>query len=789
MSFDNEALSLEQRRVDWVVGLVCDCLNVLEAKTGQLRSTIVDIRKNFWDDVTVNFDEPDDVVETYAAVKQQVEVLSEKERAHRMAQQQVKLLLRLEQSPYFGRVDFKEAGTTEEAVYVGIGSFRDADDNFVIYDWRAPISSLYYDYAPGPAEYRTPGGIITGDMTLKRQFIIQSGQITGVFDTGLTIGDTLLQQMLGKQADAQMKSIVATIQREQNQIIRHEGRRVLMVQGAAGSGKTSAALQRIAYLLYRHRDTLTSDNILLFSPNPLFNSYISNVLPELGEENMRQTTFQSYLEHRLGSRYTVENVFEQLDAMLQADADDEYQSRVETIAWKASFAYMALIDQYVQDLAHHGMRFHPIKLRGKTLVSAAQVSEAFDATDEAWSIPNRMAKVVEWLTHELKRLARVERDQPWVEDEIELLGKEDYLRAFQKLRRQKMFTEESFNDFHQERAVLAGMVVKRRFKPLLEQAHNLRFVDLTGMYQELVSTRVKTALVDHLNLPPHRAQVLCDMTIERIGQGTLPYEDATPFLYLKQRIEGFQTQSSVRHVFVDEAQDYSPFQFALLKRLFPQTRLTILGDPNQLIYLHGGDQIEAFSPLYDLYGPDQVEMFQLRKSYRSTWEIIAFTRPMIAGGAGIDPFERHGAKPQVVAAASPSELQQNVIDQINQLVRQGHRTIAVICKTTIESQWAYDGLRDALPVRLINQDTTSYESGVLVIPAYLAKGVEFDAVIIYNGGGEAYSRPFERKLLYTACTRAMHALVINYLGELSPFIAAVPNDTYDHSQAAAAERR
>ena len=313
----------EQQRVDFVVSEIEIREKTLKEKLGNIKGDVIEIRKNFWDDVTVNLDNAEEAAETFASIKQQAELMSERERSHRHDVRQLKNLHKLKNSPYFGRIDFVESGESQtESIYIGTASFVDQEGiDFYVYDWRAPISSLYYDYGPGQGSYDTPSGLISGEITLKKQFIIRNGEIKHLFHTGITIGDELLQEVLGNASDSQMKSIVATIQKEQNQIIRNEKGRLLIVQGVAGSGKTSAALQRIAYLLYRYRDTLLADEIVLFSPNPLFNSYISTVLPELGEENMQQTTFQDYLEHRLGEKWTLEDPFSQMEYVLTSKED------------------------------------------------------------------------------------------------------------------------------------------------------------------------------------------------------------------------------------------------------------------------------------------------------------------------------------------------------------------------------------------------------------------------------------------------------------------------------------
>ncbi|MEM5595270.1 RNA polymerase recycling motor HelD [Niallia circulans] len=358
----------EQKRIDFVRQQIEEKLTVLETDINHIGGDVSQLRSSFWEDVTVNLDEPDDVIETFTSIKQQAELLGERERTYGQIHKQQKVLHKLKDSPYFGRIDFKEEGEETEPVYIGIRSFMDKkNEEFYIYDWRAPISSVYYDYSPGPASYQTPGGKVDGELLLKRQFIIRDGKLISLFDTGVTIGDELLLEVLGNNASSMMKSIVATIQKEQNQIIRNDKSKYLLVQGVAGSGKTSAALQRVAYLLYKHRDTLKSDNIMLFSPNPLFNSYVSTVLPELGEENMRQSTFYEYLQSRIGKPYQAEDSFSQLEYLLTETDKAKKAQRLISIQYKSSVAFKELIDEYLQHLQNDGIVFKDIMFRKKYL--------------------------------------------------------------------------------------------------------------------------------------------------------------------------------------------------------------------------------------------------------------------------------------------------------------------------------------------------------------------------------------------------------------------------------------
>ncbi|UVI32632.1 RNA polymerase recycling motor HelD [Paenibacillus spongiae] len=773
MSEATQEWKSEQQRVDQVVQEIDSRTVTLEQQTSEARSEMVEIRKNFWEDVTVNFEDAAEMAETAASLKQQAEMLFDREHAHRQSDKQLRTLRKLRQSPYFGRIDFAlEGESAADPIYLGIASLRDSSDtDYLIYDWRAPVSSLYYDYPPGPAQYETPMGIIGGELKLKRQFVIRDGVITSVFDTGVTIGDEMLQEVLGKHSDAQMKSIVATIQREQNLIIRNDRSRLLVVQGAAGSGKTSAALQRVAYLLYRHRGTLSADQIVLFSPNPMFNSYVSTVLPELGEENMEQTTFQDYLHYRLSKSFQLENPYEQLEYALAATDDSGYEARMESIRYKASRTFVELMERYLASLKEGGLIFRNLSFRGEPFIHARDIHDYFYSLDRSIPIPNRLRLVAERLMEKVKERQIAALDESWVEDEIELLDKETYLNIYQQLRRKKRFHKESFDDFDAEKAMLAEYVVRDRFKPLRERVKRLNFINLKAVYRQLFADPAfAAAYLEDEDTLPASWDAICARTLERLDDGAMAYEDATPFLYAVERIRGFQTNVSVRHILIDEAQDYTAFQFAYLKRLFPRAKVTALGDMNQSINAHASLGGSGFSAIEALFDPEETEKVTLMRSYRSTRPIVEFTSLLIPGGEAIEPFNRSGDKPTLTAVHNITELNSRIAARIEALQAEGYRTIAVICKTAAESRTAYEALQENIDIRLMERETTDFEQGVVVIPSYLAKGVEFDAVIVYDASARCYGRESERKLFYTVCTRAMHELHLYGVGEWSPFM-------------------
>ncbi|TCS94875.1 DNA helicase-2/ATP-dependent DNA helicase PcrA [Hazenella coriacea] len=769
----------EQTRVEQLADEIDKQISILQKGVTKFHSEVVDLRKNFWDDVSVNIDDPGEAAETYISVKQQAEVLSERERHHQLAQKQMKTLQKLKQSPYFGRIDFREHGEKElDKIYLGIASFLDPKgENYLVYDWRAPISSLYYDFSPGPVEYETPSGTVSGEMELKRQYIIRQGRIISMFDAGVTIGDELLQQVLGKQADAQMKSIVATIQKEQNQLIRNEKSRLLIVQGAAGSGKTSAALQRVAYLLYRYRETLRPEQIILFSPNTMFGSYISTVLPELGEENVQQKTFQEYLEHHLAKTFQVEDPFIQMENVLTPSDEGGSRARVAGIQYKATIEFMQMIDQYIRFLGQEGLIFKEIRFRDQVIISAELMRDIFYTLDPMLSIPKRMGLLTDQLLDILTEKERREQSEPWVENEVQLLDHEVYLRVYQRLQREKQYRGNTFNDFDREQEMLSEIVVKKHFKPLRSHVKKLTFIDIPAMYRQLFAQPSLASQLGSSECLPEQWNEICHQTIERLDRLELAYEDATPYLYFKERIEGFHTNTAIRHVFIDEAQDYSPFQFFFIKQIFPHSKITVLGDLNQAIYTHTIDQ-NGFETLSSYYEAEQTETLILTKSYRSTRQIVEFTRELIPGGKMIEPFNRQGSKPTLTLVKETSELVPLITKRIKALQATGHRSIAIICKTAKESHIAYESLKDHVSLHLIQKETVSFETGILVIPSYLAKGIEFDAVIIFDASELVYGKENERKLFYTACTRAMHELHIYATDQLSPLLSAVPKDCY-----------
>ncbi|WP_312025136.1 RNA polymerase recycling motor HelD [Listeria booriae] len=762
----NKNQKVEEARMHHVLEVIEQKTAQLKQKQGNLATDVIDLRKNFWDEIKVNLETFDDRLETALSIKQQAEFLAERELTHHHRDKALQILRKLKDSPYFARVDFTPDDTNETTpIYIGIaGLSNETEDDYLIYDWRAPISSMYYDFSPGPAEYASMEKVISGTMDLKRQFIIRHGELQSMFDTNVAIGDELLKEVLGNNASDKMKNIVATIQKEQNQIIRNVKNNYLIVQGVAGSGKTSVALQRAAYLLYHYKEELNNDNMLLFSPNPLFSSYIASVLPDLGETSIQQLTFQAYVEKRLGKHLAIESPFSQMEYLLTT----EDLARKAGIRFKASLAFKEYIDQYAEQLSTGGLVFKNIALRGNVIISKEAIGAYFYSLDHTISIPNRMSMTKDWLLEELAFLEKEERDKDWVKDEAELLDIEDYTEVYHDL--QNNAEDDTFDDFDKELKILTAKIARKYFRKIRAAVSKLKFLHVTALYKKLFDVQA-----DHASLPENWDAV-CVYTLESLRQKELLYEDTSPYMYLEDKLTRLKTNTQIKHLFIDEAQDYSPFQFFVLQQLFPSARMTILGDIHQAIYMHTLNSATLFSG--EEVQTDNTEKIELHKSYRSTRQIVDFTRHLLVADLAIEPFERDGEKPSFVLCMDGQERDEKLPQMLSGLVGKEYGTIAVICKTAAESAAMYELLSPAFDVQLATEHSYSYDSGIIVLPAYLAKGIEFDAVIIPDASAHNYEKSFEQNLFYTACTRAMHELVLFAVGDKTPFIDRVPTDFY-----------
>lgn len=602
-----------------------------------------------------------------------------------------KLLL----SPYFGRVDFVEEGMRGPLpVYIGIhGYFDEETKRTVMFDWRAPISAMFYDFEVGPGRYRSPSGEVSGEIALKRQYRIRNGSMEFMLESSLNIMDDVLQKELSRASDEGMKNIVATIQRDQNAIIRDEHSHVLIIQGVAGSGKTSIALHRIAFLLYRFKYTLKSQDILIISPNRVFADYIANVLPELGEEEITQISMEALADELLGYKYRFQTFFEQTSFLLETH-DEEMRQRV---AFKASRDFLTVLDDYVAHVDNACFSAEDVWVAGR-LIPSWFIDETF-RKHRGIPATERIARVVAAAEHN-----------------VGIYYNQDFTTAQRgELRAaiRKMYRQATLRDTY--KALFAWMERPELFKPA--------------------------------------------------KGGRVEYADVFPMVYLKMRLEGVSTEyAGAKHLLVDEMQDYTPVQYAVIAQLF-RCKKTILGDANQSVNPYSASKAEDIQRVFR-----QSAYMKLTRSYRSTVEIMRFAQGILPDPE-LEPIERRGTPPRVLTRESKVDKGRTLCAEIRAFLETEYNTLGVICKTQKQAEKVFGIIEKAgLDAQLLDAQSASFSQGVIVCTAHMAKGLEFDAVIVPDASARNYRTAMDRSMLYVACTRAMHELTLTCAEEPTAFI-------------------
>ena len=625
-------------------------------------------------------------------------------------------------SPFFGRVDFCYEGDYEpEIFYIGIANLAEENGGLpLIYDWRAPVSGLFYDFDKGPASYQAPLGEIHGDIAAKWQYKIRGGKMIYEFESDVKIDDEILKAELGSNGDVQLKNIIRTIQKEQNVIIRNTSDRIMVIQGAAGSGKTSIALHRIAYLLYHDRKNLKSSSVLVLSPNGVFSDYISHILPELGEENIREMSFDLFAYKRLKNTVSdCEDRYDLIERQISGLCDEELLKE------KQSRDFLDRMEGYLAELEDSLMNFRDIEHRG-VVKKEQEIIELFYFKFMDIPLLSRMDAVAEYFI-----------------DEVETL--------------------KGFDLPEEERDV-----VKSRFYRMYETR------DLYVLYNRFLRQEGFPAL----------PQV-------QYEKRKLRYEDVYPVLYLKYRLETQQEDSGVRHLIVDEMQDYSMIQYLIIQRLF-KCKMTILGDREQTM---DGDQQDVLTFLPKIFGKD-IRRIVMNKSYRNTIEIASYANKL-AGITEVELFERHGKPVEEKEFTGLTEALERVVKELRlekQTVAEAdkdmpenaasetdgtetgeelsYETAAVITRTADEAREAYYILQKKLEAEgfdtkerlsLLHRDSTNFKKGLTVTTFYMAKGLEFDQVFSVFPGTDR--SPIVQRARYIAATRALHELYMYEITE------------------------
>ena len=591
--------------------------------------------------------------------------------------------------PYFGRIDFLEKKENSKVmpIYIGIHTFYDPESRAtLIHDWRAPVSSMFYDHELGEAGYRSPSGEIKGVISLKRQYRIRGGKMEFMIESALTVHDDILQKELSSNADDKMKNIVATIQREQNQIIRNEDIRTLIIQGVAGSGKTSIALHRIASLIYTFRDSISSKDILIISPNKVFSDYISNVLPELGEETVPETSMEQILSGVLEHKYKYQTYFGLVNELLEKPSS----SLIDRIAYKASFGFISELDKFILHIENTYFKAADVKLTKYITIPAPFIEEQYLRFNR-YPIRRRFDAMA------------------------------DYMLDMLKIQYTFTVTTTGRNLLKKEiRLMFAGNNDIQVYKDFFKWTNN------PGMFKM------------------------------RKGH-TLEYSDLAPLAYLHLALEGNGNQPfRVKHLLIDEMQDYSPIQYKVIQKLFP-CRKTVLGDAGQSVNPYGSSTAETIQKSLTAS-----EIMKLCKSYRSTFEITDFAQK-IHPNAELEPVARHGEKPQILQFGSAVEELSGIMGLISTYRKSGYKSLGIICKTEQQARKMADMLKSyANDISFLSSQSSAFVQGIVITSAHMAKGLEFDEVIIPQTDERNYRSEIDKSMLYVAVTRAMHRLTLTF---------------------------
>lgn len=750
----------EQEHLDHVISLIQDRIKIVEKSISGAQSEAQDLNAHFFDDLKLDYDGYSTSMETALSIHQQQQLLEERQNAWQHATKQLSTLQRLNKRPYFARIDFQEQNEKPETIYIGLGSFADKNDQFLIYDWRAPISSIYYDGKLGSVTYYAPDGEQEVLMTKKRQFSIKDGQIINMFDTNESIGDQMLINVLNEKSSTQMKSIVTTIQREQNKIIRNTTADLLFVQGSAGSGKTSAILQRIAYLLYRYRGNLVSSDVIMFSPNQLFNDYVKNVLPEMGEQNMVQMTYRQFVSRRVPA-FKVESLFDQFE-------DQNKNPKIAKL--KDSLEFFEAINHYSKHLIKHGVVFKNIyfKDKEKPFFDKDYIKDIYYSFNENYNLRNRIEATREKLVARLNESISAEAKKAWVAKYLESISKEELNKLYDR-------PDQEFASSTEEERFLSKKIVIKSLKQVLRKVNANSFFNIRAQYLAFLRAIPKMIDLQQYGISEKEWYDHIELVKQNFVRKQIKITDISSYLYLYDVITGRRVNYEMRYAFIDEIQDYTPFQLAYLKYNFPRAKFTMLGDLNQAIFTKD-DSLTLLDKVKQLFISEKIELIKLTKSYRSTKQITDFTKQILKSGELIEAFDRNGAKPTIWHCDNASAVQK--INDILIANNQEKLTTAIITKTLEEARDLTTKLKsESIKVTLIATANQRLVPGVLVIPSYLAKGLEFDAVIAWQVNNNNYHKDDERQLLYTITSRAMYKLDLIYTGELSDLLREIKADT------------
>lgn len=631
-----------------------------------------------------------------------------KEQAFTTIDKKLKELTILKESPYFGRVTFNDLEFDQkDTLYVGrFGVTPEGSYEPVIVDWRAPVASLFYHGSLGEASYTSPDGPIKCDIEGRRQIIVKKGELKGVFDSAIDVKDDILQMVLSNNSSDKLKDVIMTIQQEQDEIIRKERTSNIVVNGVAGSGKTTIALHRVAYLLYNYRKEL-EDKVLILGPNGIFMEYISQVLPSLGEVGVKQETFASFALKEMDSELYIMSFDKYLEKILSEDKEF-----IEDAKYKNSYEIIEDLDNLVKDMDKNYFHVEDVKYFGDLVISKEEIEEMFNKHYEYMPLFRRSEKIKRIILSKIKD----KRDEKVWELNEEI-----------RKEKEKLTTEE-----------------------LLIEENNLEFrrkLRIREIVKEVMDSRAK------LDSRISREDVL-DI-YDRFNGNKKEYtiNDLAPILYLAIKLEGKKATKDYRHVVIDEAQDYSPLQFKVVRELTGTKYFTVVGDVNQRLIKYS--DLAPMMELGKIFDDVNPEIYNLNKSYRSTYEIMEYANKYLDEDR-IIPIVRHGKPVEEIEFHNNEELSESIIESLKEFSNEGLESIAIITRDKEELEKVYNLISNKVHLVKFDNEDVLYKGGNVIIPSYFAKGLEFDGVIIVDNG--SLKDENEDLIKYIMSTRALHRL-------------------------------
>lgn len=688
---DHKLLKTENDYLNKCLGNLNKQLGVIDLKVDVKEDQILNLKRYFWEHIN-SLDkyeilrlEEDIAVRTSLAMDNFKKAKSYKQ---------------MLDSPYFGSFMFdSDSFDLDERIYIGISSLIDEFDIY-IYDWRTPIGGLFYEH-PGRVSYHAPKSIISGLMHGKRQYKIEKGQIIYALENELNITDDILQEVLSGNTTDTMKNIVNTIQTDQNAIIRNVSSEVLVIQGIAGSGKTSVALHRIAYLLYKQKDYLSSSNIIIFSPNDVFTTYISDVLPSLGEDNVIQTTFSSYAKTYIKEYQGVTSYFEYLEKLYEDTSDIENL----VSEFKMGSIFKEVIDAYYQEICMNTYFTNDLYVDKYKSVDRSEINSM---------LIDRFKKQ--------PLFSRIDLVADKCHDKFNLNNKSKKRSLYSRLNK-LLTTKQDYKKIYKE------LFLSEAFTNLLKKKYTNEEIEKIANY-----------------------------SIKNLKSQKIGYLDSVGFLYLKGLLEGFDYTPLIKQVVIDEAQDYNVTQFAIFKNLFRTAKFTILGDFNQLLnYVYKEDTL---TQVHNLFKEDRKSDFvQFDKTYRSSFEITEYVNQILDLN-NVNIVRAANGKNVKELKGDYQTLVNEVIKHSKEYLSYDYNSVCIITKNLDDARRLYDDVKDDIDeLALIDNINSHHLEGAFIIPSYLAKGLEFDSVIVATTKENQY-QDYEKKLYYVVCTRALHDLVI-----------------------------